>query len=154
MTKITINCGCGQAGTVVSVSPRVRFRCHCTKCQTVYKSAYADALVFRRGQVRAADPDKIKWIRTMRPSPLIRGLCCSCDQPVLSHLYGALSIIPAQTATELELPPIDCDIYYRTRTEDLNDNIPKSDGVLAAYIALAIPFVRVLASPGRSVEQF
>ena len=152
MKKITTSCDCGKANARFSVMPKVRFRCHCTKCQSVYKSAYADALVFRRGQVQIADKEQIKWIRTARPSPLIRGLCKTCDEPVLAHFYGALSMVPARSVSELELPPIDCDVYYRTRSGDINDGVPKYEGALATYAGLTMPFLGVLLSSGRLVE--
>ena len=131
--------------------PKVRFRCHCTICQNVYKAAYADVLVFRRGQVQLADKSKIKWIHTKRPSPLVRGLCKACDGPVLGHFYGALSFVPARTVSGLELPSVDRDIYYRTRTENLNDDVPKCEGVLASYAGLTMPFLAVLMSPGHPI---
>ena len=151
MSEIVTSCDCGQAKARFSVKPRVRFRCHCTKCQSVYKSAYADALVFRRGQVQIADKDKIKWVHTARPSPLIRGLCKTCDGPVLAHFFGTLSMIPALSVSELELPTVNCDIYYRTRTQDINDGVPKYESALATYAGLTMPFLTVLLSLGRSV---
>lgn len=137
----------------ISVAPRMRFRCHCTKCQAVYQDAYSDALVFRRGQVRPVDPDRVKWIRTMRPSPLIRGLCKSCEQPVLAHLYGALSIVPTATVSGIEPPPVSRDLYYRTRVADIEDGIPKYESALATYVGCTLPFAGVLLSPGRRLEE-
>ncbi len=151
MTEIETRCDCGQANALFSVKPRARFRCHCTKCQSVYNSAYADALVFRRGPVRIADKDKIKCVQTARPSPLIRGLCKTCDGPVLAHFSGALSMVPALSVSGLELPPANCDIYYRTRTKDINDVVPKYEGALTTYAGLTMPFLGVLLSSGRSV---
>ncbi|WP_176237735.1 GFA family protein [Roseovarius aestuarii] len=152
MTEIIASCGCRQAGTILSATPRVRFRCHCTKCQAVYRAPYADALVLRRGQARPANQGMIKWVRTKRPSPLVRGLCSKCNEPVLAYLYGVLTIIPTRTVSGLKKPPIDCDIYYRTRASNLDDEIPKHDGMLSSHIALALPLTRVLAMPGRKVS--
>ena len=137
-----------QAGTIVSAILKGRFRCHRTICQAVYQAPYADALVLRRGQARPANQGMIKWVRTMRPPPLLRGLCSKCDEPVLAYLYGALAIIPTRTVSGLKIPTIDCDIYYRTRASDLSDGTPKYDGMLSSYVALALPFTRVLAFPG------
>ena len=146
-------CRCGQSGAVVSVMPRVRFRCHCTKCQSVYKAPFGDGLVFRRSQARPIDPNTIRWIHTIRVSPLSRGLCKACGDPVLAHLYGIFSIVPARTAAGLELPPVDCDIYYGTRAEDQYDDVPKYFGALKTYLGLTVPFLRVLSSPGRPIEE-
>ncbi|WP_353890416.1 GFA family protein [uncultured Aliiroseovarius sp.] len=152
MTDFETRCKCGQTTARFSIKPRARFRCHCTKCQSVYKSSYADALVFRRGQVRIDDSDKIKWVHTKRPSPLIRGLCKTCDAPVLAHFFGALSMVPALSVSGLELPPVNCDIYYRTRTKDIDDDVPKYAGAMATYAGLTMPFLGVLLATGRSVR--
>ena len=151
MKKFTTQCSCGQAGAEIRVTPRVRFRCHCTKCQSVYRAPFADALVFRRGQVKPIDASKITWIRTMRPSPLSRGLCSACRDPVIAHLYGALSIIPARTANGLEIPSVGYDVYYGTRVEDLDDGVPKYASALRSYLGLALPFTRVITAPGRAI---
>lgn len=90
---------------------------------------------------------QIKWVRTMRPSPLIRGLCKSCQQPVMGYLYGAISIIPANSTEDIDLPPVACDIYYRTRQADLQDDVPKYESALATYAGLTLPFLGVLFSP-------
>lgn len=151
MNQITTSCSCGQSGTTVTAAPRVRFRCHCTKCQAVYKAPYADALLLRRGQVKPIDPSKIKWVRTLNPSPLSRGLCSACEEPVIAHLYGALSVLPAPTAKAMDLPPVDCDIYYATRVEDQNDDVPKYSGLVTTYLGLTLPITRVLTLPGKTI---
>ncbi|MBO9410457.1 MULTISPECIES: GFA family protein [unclassified Ruegeria] len=149
MTQIQTSCSCGQTQVIVKAAPRVRFRCHCTKCQSVYQAPYADALLLRRGQARLADPSTIKWIHTKSPSPLSRGLCKSCGDPMLAYLFGALSVVPARTAQQMELPPVDCDIYYGTRVEDQLDDVPKYSGAVSTYLGLTLPLTRVLALPGR-----
>jgi hypothetical protein len=60
-------------------------------------------------------------------------------------------MVPVLSVHELELPAVDCDIYYRTRTKDLGDDVPKYEGGLATYAGLTMPFLGVLLSPGRSV---
>ena len=152
MTGILTDCGCGHTQMRVTVMPKMRFRCHCTKCQGVYNDAYSDALVFRRGQVKPVNPDRVKWIRTMRITPLIRGLCKSCERPVLAHLYWALSVIPTATVSGIDIPPVSRDLYYRTRVADLGDDVPKHDSALATYAACTLPFAGVLLSPGQSLQ--
>jgi hypothetical protein len=151
MTDVKTSCGCGRTHIKLDVAPRVRFRCHCRKCQAVYGLPYADALMFRRGQVRPEDPDTLKWIRTIKRSPLVRGLCRHCDQPVLGLLFGTLNIVPAGTVTDQDyaLPAPVCDIYYDTRVRDLSDNIPKHVTALSSYIGLTMPVTQVLTLPGK-----
>lgn len=152
MTDFKISCSCGEAGVVVTAAPRERFRCHCTKCQSVYRAPYADALLFRRGQVKPVDPRKIEWIRTKSPSPLSRGLCRACGEPVLAQLYGVLSILPAKIASEMALPAVGCDIYYGTRVADVAEDTPKYEGAVATYLGLTLPITRVLALPGQAIS--
>lgn len=153
MAEFRTSCSCGQAGAILSVAPRVRFRCHCTKCQSVYRAPFGDGLVSLRNQAKPIDPDKIEWIHTIRFSPLSRGLCKACGDPVLAHLYGIFSIVPARTAIGLEIPSVDCDIYYSTRAEDQNDDVPKHFGALKTYLGLTVPFLRVLSSPGLPIKE-
>ncbi len=129
--------------------PALRFRCHCTRCQSVYQAPYADALVLRRGQVRLEDPEQVDWMRTMRPSPLVRGLCASCREPVLAHFFAAFSIIPTRLMPKDQVPPVGHDVYYRTRIAGMQDTVPRHDTMIASYLGLALPFARVLALPGR-----
>lgn len=129
----------------------MRFRCHCTKCQEVYQAPFSDGLVFRRGQVSLIDPGSVKWIKTLRPSPLYRGICASCDRPVLAHLYGLLSIVPAHTVHDLELPEVSRDLYYGTRVADLDDGLPKHETALSTYLGCAFPFTGVLMARGKAV---
>lgn len=151
MNKIVTDCGCGHAQAVITVLPKLRFRCHCTRCQSIYKAPFADALAFRRGQARLIDPTTVFWKRAMRPSPLNRGLCRSCGRPVLAHLYGAVSIVPTLTLSGVELPPVSYEVYYNTRFAKLDDSVPKHGNVLSSYIACTPSFVGVLLSPGRNI---
>lgn len=133
----------------VKVMPSSRFRCHCTICQNVYASGFSDVLVFRRGQLKPVDTDQIKWIRTKSVTPLPRGLCIHCNEPILAHFYGILAFLPARSLPEMSLPKVSKDIYYDTRIGDVLDNVPKSSGLIAAYAGLTIPFLKVLLSPGQ-----
>ena len=142
-------CGCGKAEVTVKAMPSNRFRCHCTICQNVYASGFSDVIVFRRGQVKPADRDQIKWTRTKSVTPLRRGLCVHCNEPILAHFYGILAFMPARTLPEMSLPKVSKDIYYDTRISDVLDDVPKSSGLIAAYAGLTIPFLKVLLSPGR-----
>lgn len=144
-------CGCGKAEVTVKTTPSTRFRCHCTICQNVYSSGFSDVIVFRRGQVKPVDRDQIKWTRTKSVTPLRRGLCVHCNEPVIAHFYGILTFMPARTMPEMALPKVSRDIYYDTRTSDVLDNVPKSSGLIAAYAGLTIPFLKVLLSPGRTL---
>ena len=152
MGMFTTTCGCGRPGAHLTAGPSVRFRCHCTICQRVYQSDFSDVLVFRRGQVRAAEPNRLRWTQTKTLTPLTRALCTDCDLPVMAHFYGVLSFVPTRSATALDLRPVDQDIYYDTRTADLADQVPKSAGPVAAYMRLALPFLRAVALPGPSIK--
>ncbi len=149
MTVFASVCDCGRVGVDVTSAPSVRFRCHCSICQSVYASAFSDVLVFRRGQVRAIEPTGLKWTRTKTVTPLVRGLCTECNGPVLAHFYGLLSFVPAGAITDLKIPPVAQDIYYGTRRADLTDHVPKTDSLLGAYARLTLPFLKTLALPAR-----
>lgn len=149
MKDDTAICGCGKAAVTVTTMPSARFRCHCTICQKVYASSFSDVLVFRRSQLKPVDRDQIKWTRTKSVSPLRRGLCIHCNEPVLAHFYGILAFMPARALPEKSLPKVSMDIYYDTRVSDVLDEVPKSSGLISAYAGLTIPFLKVLLTPGR-----
>lgn len=131
------------------MAPKLRFRCHCTKCQQTYQAPYADALFVRRGQAVLAGASDVKWIKTIKHSPLNRGICRGCGAPVLGHFFGAFSIVPAYMVDRSTLPTVQRDIYYVTRVKDLADDIPKHSGHLSSYLGLALPVTGVLVSSGQ-----
>jgi hypothetical protein len=76
-------------------------------------------VVFRRGQVKPFDASQIKWTRTKKITPLARGLCIHCNEPVLAYFYGILAFMPARAFPEISLPEVSRDIYYETRVSDV-----------------------------------
>ncbi len=151
MEHVKTTCGCGKAGASVYAMPSARFRCHCTICQRVYASNFSDVLVFRRGQAKLADAHQIKWTRTKTVTPLVRALCIHCNEPVLAHFYGIISFMPARALPDTPLPAVDMDIYYDTRVSDIQDDIPKSSGLIGAYAGLTVPFLKALVAKNRAV---
>jgi hypothetical protein len=143
-------CRCGKAQVTLSALPSARFRCHCTICQSVYAADFADVAVFRRGQVTPRAPRQIKWIRIKSITPLRRGLCRDCNDPVLAYFYGILAFMPTRTLPAIALPPVNRDIYTATRTSAVVDDVPKSSSLISAYAGLSLPFLKVLLSRGRT----
>ena len=151
MEKVRAHCNCGKAGVTLSAMPSTRFRCHCTICQKVYGSGFSDVVVFRRGQVKPSDPSQIKWTHSKKITPLARGLCIHCNEPVLAYFYGILAFMPARLLPEISLPEVSRDIYYETRISDVLDEVPKSSGLIAAYAGLSIPFLKVMLNRGHTL---
>ncbi len=132
--------------------PSARFRCHCTICQKVYSSSFSDVVVFRRGQVKPFDANQIKWTRAKKITPLVRGLCVHCNEPVLAYFYGILAFMPARGLPDKLQPRVSRDIYYETRVSDVLDEVPKSSGLINAYAGLSIPFLKVLLNRGHMLQ--
>ena len=145
MSEVIIKCECGHASVSLNAIPRVRFRCHCTKCQSVYRAPYADAMFLRRGQAKLLDNDTIEWVNTKQPSPLVRGICRKCKDPILAHFFGITSIVPTKAVTTHNVPKVTCDIYYKTRVADIDDNLPKYNSAFMSYVGLSLPILGVLA---------
>lgn len=152
MSPIPVQCGCGRSYGQVHAKPRLRFRCHCTQCQSVYGADYSDAVVLRRGQFVVSPDTDLDWVRTIRPSPLIRGLCPGCRRPVLAHFWGVFSIIPVALLPEDVLRPVDHDVYYGTHRQPMRDTVPKHETALSSYLALSLPFLAVLSGCARPVD--
>lgn len=49
------------------------------------------------------------------------------------------------------IPEVQRDIYYGTHVSDLQDGVPKHNGLISSYLGLALPVTGVLALPGQSV---
>lgn len=152
MTNRHATCTCGKAGVTLSAAPSARFRCHCTICQRVYASDFSDVLEFRRGQLKLIDQDQVKWTRTKKVTPLTRALCVHCKAPVMAHFYGLLAFMPNRALADEDVAPeVNMDIYYDTRVSDILDEVPKSSGLIGAYLGLALPFAKVLVGPRRAL---
>ena len=137
-----LRCSCGNASLELTSAPLVRFLCHCTICQAVYKAPYADATIVARGAVRSLD--HVDFKRHRSPPSLNRGTCNSCGEPVVGTL-ATLAFIPARIFPQAELLPEPAmHIFYHSRVADVSDSLPKHSGYLASEWAVTKLAIRSL----------
>lgn len=149
MTDMTFNgscaCSCGTVKLQVKKPPLVRFNCHCTICQSVYKKPFADAVVLRRKDVVVEDMAKINFKKHRPPPNLDRGICPSCEKPAVGFMKLGpgmdMCFLPSHMFENADdLPPTDLHIFYKFRSADVEDSLPKYQ----TYLTSNLGFTRYL----------
>jgi hypothetical protein len=82
----TCSCSCGASKVQVAAPPLLRFICHCTICQAVFKRPCADVMVYWAGDVSLQENHAIQFKKYRLPPAVHRGLCSACDSPMLGIL--------------------------------------------------------------------
>lgn len=146
--ELTATCPCGASQITLAKMPSVRFLCHCTICQSVYPGDYADATAIRADMVKVKTPDSIAFSKHKEPPALDRGICKSCNHPVVGFLKGPgapeFAFVPsAVLPKEAGLPQPLRHLFYETRVADVDDDLPKTSGGFKSKFLLLLPFLRV-----------
>jgi hypothetical protein len=148
-----ISCSCSEQHAVVTGNPLLRFKCHCQICQKVYGKPFSDFVVVKSSQVSIPPDTSIEFAKHRLPPALNRGLCPSCNKPVIAFLplapFFGLAFIPVENFPEnVKLPEPVVHLFYNRRIEDANDSLPKSSGYLGSQWAVARHLVPALLSRG------
>lgn len=131
-------CPCGTTRYEIQGEPILRFYCHCTICQQQYQAPYVDVSLFKLEQVELPEDNGIIYHQLKRFAPVDRGRCPSCDKPILSKMGKegkAYAFMAARNCNNADdLPPPEMHVFYGTRTEDVDDELPKySNGITSRY---------------------
>jgi len=135
------SCACGQSTFKVDGVPIGRFKCHCTICQNLYKKPYADVVMFWGGAITLSEDQPITF-RKYRPPPAVRRATCNvCGAPVIGFLRLApfVQLAFSQCANLSDqslLPPPSVHIFYHSRVQDVDDNLPKVSGYWSSEMAV------------------
>jgi hypothetical protein len=138
----TCSCSCGASKVQVAATPLLRFICHCTICQAVFKRPYADVMVYWAGDVSLQENHAIQFKKYRLPPAVNRGLCSACDSPMLGILRLAPFVRLAFVATsnypeQAILPEPDVHIFYHSRVADIENAVPKYNGYWRSQMAIA-----------------
>ena len=133
-------CQCGQNQISIIGKPLFRCFCHCTICQQYNRAAYGDVSVFRANAVQLSDNSQVNFRAYRSPKILQRGLCQTCNTPVIEKLnvplMPKLIIVPSANILQFEqLPAASCHIFYHRRVADIDDQLPKHSGYLPSEVA-------------------
>ena len=131
--QIHCACPCGSTAFVAAAKPLLRFICHCTICQTVYKKPFADILAFRLGDVVASEAHPIDFKRHRLPPTVNRGICPACSAPAFGNLsllpgYGFTFVPTANVPDGIDVPDASLHSFYDRRQQDIADDLPKVGG--------------------------
>ena len=125
------SCGCGNVTLDISAPPLFRVVCHCSICKAFNNAPFADILVYRARDVSSPAPGAVEF-KAWRPPPNVqRGTCARCGKPAIeqfrSPLFPNLAMLPSANL-EGEPPPVDEHIFYGSRVDDVDDDVPKHSG--------------------------
>lgn len=120
----------------------MRFICHCTICQAVFKRPYADVMVYWAGDIALQQAHAIAFKKYRLPPAVNRGLCSTCDAPMVGMLRLAPFVRLAFVATsnypeQAVLPDPAVHIFYHSRVADIDSAVPKHHGYWRSQLAIA-----------------
>ena len=135
------SCGCGQSKFEVNGAPIGRFICHCTICQNLYKKPYADVVMFWGGAITLPEYQPFTFQKYRPPPVLRRSTCNACGAPVIGFLRLAplVRLAFSQVANFADpgvLPRPSVHIFYHSRIQDVDDELPKVSGYWPSEIAV------------------
>lgn len=132
-------CTCGNVSFDIQGQPRFRARCHCTICQRFNTAPFGDIVVFRADDVELPAAGTVDFQTYRAPPNVRRGVCSSCNQPVLerfeSPLFPKLRFVPAALMDPGDLPEVSFDVFYERRVADIDDGRPKYTGYIRSQAA-------------------
>lgn len=146
-------CECGSVSYSVPDKPLLRMFCHCTICQKFNDAAYGDIFVYRASDIEKPDEGLVEF-DTYRPPPNVqRGKCASCSKPAIevleSPLLPNLIMVPGNMQKNLDtLTASKGHVFYETRLQDIEDDLPKHYGYLKSQLVFAKHLITALV--GRS----
>lgn len=148
-SNIACHCECGKSKFKLHSTPTLRFRCHCSICQKVYNKPYSDFTIVKADQVNLPKLNGLQFKKHKSMFAVDRGKCPSCSSPVLAWFKMIpglqLAMIPSTVIPKSsELPPVDADIFYESRVEDINDELPKISGYIRSEWHLLKAILRSL----------
>ncbi len=138
-TPISCQCECGQTQLSVTKPPMLRFHCHCTICQTLYKLPFSDVTVMWERNAQLKKVDKVEY---QRPGLLLRrGVCTECRQPIFATMALfpgiRLGFIPGNRYNDQTvLPKASAHIFFHRSQQAMDDGIPKYTGFIKSELVV------------------
>lgn len=139
VSDIPCQCECGQTQVQLTKPPMLRFHCHCTICQTLYKLPFSDVTVMWEGNARLKKVDKIEY---QRPGLLLRrGVCTGCQQPIFATMALfpgiRLAFVPGNRYQDPSiLPKPSAHIFFHRSKQAMEDGIPKYSGFIKSELVI------------------
>jgi len=141
-SAITQNCSCpcGKSKFQVLNRPSLRFFCHCSICQRLYKQPFADVTTLNQNDIILPPDHGIQFKKYRSIVGIDRGTCVECSKPVIA-LAGSgtkgLAFIAAGNYSNMEvLPDPKLHVFYDRRVADVADDLPKYKGYIRSQFAV------------------
>lgn len=137
---IFCRCECGQTQVTLAKPPMLRFHCHCTICQELYKQPFSDVTVMWAKHAKLTQSEHIEY---RRPGLLLkRGVCTQCEQPIFATmtLFPGLKLvfIPASRyENKALLPRASAHIFYHRTQAEMNDGLLKVKGFIKSELVIS-----------------
>lgn len=137
---ISCRCECGQTQVQLAKPPMLRFHCHCTICQDLYKQPFSDVTVMWGKHAKLIQGEHIEY---RRPGLLLkRGVCTQCEQPIfatMTLLPGLkLAFIPASRyEDQAVLPKASAHIFYHRSESEMKDGLLQVKGFIKSELVIS-----------------
>lgn len=137
---LSCQCLCGQTQVAVAKPPMLRFHCHCTICQDLYKQPFSDVTVMWAKDATLTQGEQVAY---KRPGLLLkRGVCIQCEQPIFATMTlfpgVKLAFVPANRYDDqVRLPQVTAHIFYHRRQSDSDDGLLKVKGFMKSELAIS-----------------
>jgi hypothetical protein len=138
-SNISCQCECGQTQVSVAKPPMLRFHCHCTICQNLYKRAFSDVTVMWAKNAKLTQGQSIEY---RRPGLLLkRGVCTQCEEPILAYMTlfpgVKLAFVPGNRYQDAAvLPEPSAHIFYHRSETPMDDGIAKYKGFIKSELVI------------------
>ncbi len=141
MQSQTCTCPCGESTFVIKSKPLIRFYCHCTICQSLYKKPFVDVSALWAGNVELPENHNLHFGKYRLPPALSRGICKSCSSPVVGFLrlapFVRLAFFPSRSVEdESSLRDSQGHIFYHRCLAESGDALPKFSGYWKSELAV------------------
>ena len=137
---ISCRCECGQTQVQLARPPMLRFHCHCTICQDLYKQPFSDVTVMWAKHAKLTQGEHIEY---RRPGLLLkRGVCIQCEQPIfatMTLLPGLkLAFVPANRYDDQTvLPKASAHIFYHRSKSEMKDGLLQVKGFIKSELVIS-----------------
>ncbi|MBL4799773.1 MAG: GFA family protein [Oleispira sp.] len=138
--EIHCHCECGKTQLNVAKPPMLRFHCHCTICQKLYKQPFSDVTVMWAKDAKLIQGEFIEY---RRPGLLLkRGVCTQCEQPILATMTlfpgVKLAFVPANRYGDQSLlPKPSAHIFFHRSETAMDDGITKYNGFVKSELIIS-----------------
>ena len=120
----------------------------------MYRKSFADIVAVRSNQIVTPIEPTISFAKHRYPPAVNRGVCPSCNNPVVAFLqlvpFFGIAFIPTANFSEgAELPEPILHSFYDRRVDDADDQLPKSNGYWPSQWAFTSRFVAAILNAGQ-----